>query len=94
MQQEEVSDSHELLVADHAFLALVRFQPMARELRYVLVARDVAHQLERAADQAARLAKLGMKLMMFGGNAPRQNSMIWLRALINSFIRPSIFCAP
>jgi phosphate transport system protein len=62
MQHEEVSDSHELLVADHAFLALVRFQPMARELRYVLVARDVAHQLERAADQGARLAKLGLKI--------------------------------
>ena len=31
---------------------------MANELRFVLVARDVAHQLERAADQGARLAKL------------------------------------
>ena len=59
---EEVSDSHELLVADHAFLALVRLQPMGRELRFVLVARDVAHQLERAADHGARLAKLSKKL--------------------------------
>jgi phosphate transport system protein len=70
---------------------LLRFHPVASDLRFVITSMKMAHNLERISDHAVNIAKRAKKLCKSGG--PLESGMIEpLYAKADQLLRDALFC--